>query len=83
MRDEETSLYRYFDGDGRLLYVGASCNPTRRPWEHRCRSRWAERIAIQKSNGATRQKALQAEGRAAIKLLEHIIASKEGLSCVA
>jgi hypothetical protein len=25
MRDEETSLYRYFDGDGRLLYVGASC----------------------------------------------------------
>jgi hypothetical protein len=46
MRDEETSLYRYFDGDGRLLYVGASCNPTRRPWEHRCRSRWAERIAL-------------------------------------
>lgn len=39
-----TALYRHFDADGVLLYVGITGNPKRRLYEHKCRSRWAEQI---------------------------------------
>lgn len=38
------ALYRHFDADGVLLYVGITGNPKRRLYEHKCRSRWAEQI---------------------------------------
>lgn len=40
-----TALYRHYDADGGLLYVGVSSSPARRMWEHRCRTDWAENTA--------------------------------------
>ncbi len=39
---QRTALYRCFDADGRLLYVGASRNPARRLGEH---NRWNGDVA--------------------------------------
>lgn len=39
------ALYRHFDADGGLLYVGMSTNPTHRMSNHRTTAHWAERIA--------------------------------------
>lgn len=39
-----TALYRHFDGDGRLLYVGISLAPFRRLSSHRHASHWSESI---------------------------------------
>lgn len=33
---EQTSLYRYFSGDGTLLYVGISHHPFKRETQHEC-----------------------------------------------
>lgn len=44
-RDESTCLYRHFDGDGRLLYVGISLSPTYRSSQHRTRSSWYRAVA--------------------------------------
>jgi len=41
----KTALYRYFDADGKLLYVGISLSPTYRQSQHRDASPWYERIA--------------------------------------
>jgi len=38
-------LYRHFDADGRLLYVGASINAVRRLANHRDEAAWFERLA--------------------------------------
>jgi hypothetical protein len=37
---ERTSLYRHFDAEGRLLYVGISCHVGMRTYEHRRGSHW-------------------------------------------
>lgn len=60
-----TALYRHFDADGRLLYVGISLSPARRLSNHAAGSRWADKIAhVTIEWLPTRQEALAAEGRA-------------------
>lgn len=62
-----TALYRHFDKDGALLYVGISLSPTYRLSQHRDASRWFSRIAdIKIEWHDSREAALEAE-RAAIK----------------
>jgi transcriptional regulator with XRE-family HTH domain len=39
------AVYRHFAADGTLLYVGASHDPTRRLYEHKCRTDWAGEVA--------------------------------------
>jgi predicted GIY-YIG superfamily endonuclease len=46
-----SNLYRHYDKDGRLLYVGVSDNPDKRLKKHRYASRWSaliERMEVQK-----------------------------------
>lgn len=45
MKNERTALYRHFDTDGRLLYVGISNDTLRRLCQHKERSHWFEQIA--------------------------------------
>lgn len=40
------ALYRIFDADGRLLYVGVSENPLRRLRQHHVGSRWFRGVAV-------------------------------------
>lgn len=40
----ETALYRHFDGDSRLLYVGISLSPTYRLSQHRLEAPWFRAI---------------------------------------
>lgn len=40
----ETELYRHFDAEGNLLYVGVSLNTVRRLSEHMGKSSWASKI---------------------------------------
>jgi hypothetical protein len=40
-----TALYRHFDDEGRLLYVGISLSPTYRLSQHRVSSSWFVRIS--------------------------------------
>ena len=40
-----TALYRYFDSDGVLLYVGITSNPLSRDAQHRGESTWIEAAA--------------------------------------
>ena len=62
-----TALYRYFDPDGKLLYVGISLSPTYRQSQHRDSSHWYERIETMRVQWFDcRRDALDAE-RAAIK----------------
>lgn len=66
-RSRSTSLYRHFDKDGALLYVGISLSAIRRMGQHRMESRWFDRVAtIKVEHFATREEARTAE-RAAIK----------------
>jgi hypothetical protein len=37
----KTALYRHYDAQGALLYVGASVNPYGRFSQHKCKSKWA------------------------------------------
>lgn len=39
------AVYRHFDGDGRLLYVGCTLNPIQRTIHHSTQAKWFERIA--------------------------------------
>ena len=60
-------LYRHFDKDGALLYVGISCNAITRLKQHEHDSGWAAEIArVDIEHFASREEALAAE-RAAIK----------------
>jgi hypothetical protein len=62
-----TALYRYFDGDGKLLYVGISLSPIYRQSQHRDAAPWYERIAMMRAEWLdSRKEALIAE-RAAIQ----------------
>jgi hypothetical protein len=57
-----THLYRHFDGDGRLLYVGISLSAIARLAEHKAASHWFWQIArIEVTAYATRSSALKAE----------------------
>jgi len=65
--DTETALYRHFDSDGKLLYVGISLSAVHRLGQHRDHSRWFRRIAnVTIEWLPTRADALAAE-RAAIR----------------
>jgi hypothetical protein len=60
-----TALYRHFDGEGRLLYVGISLSPTYRLSQHRVSSSWFVRISrISVEWFHNRDTALEAERRA-------------------
>lgn len=39
------AVYRHFDADGQLLYVGISQDPRSRLYQHKSRSRWFDQIA--------------------------------------
>jgi hypothetical protein len=59
-----TALYRHFDADGRLLYVGISMRPFQRLYNHD-RSHWSQDIATVRIEWFySRKEALQAELRA-------------------
>ena len=60
-----TQLYRHFDADGVLLYVGISANAMQRLAGHGSQSSWASRIArVEIENWPTREEALLAEQEA-------------------
>lgn len=40
-----TALYRFFDAEGRLLYVGITGNPERRWKRHACDKPWWPQVA--------------------------------------
>lgn len=58
----DTELYRHFNSDGELLYVGISLSTPQRLAQHMRGSKWADEIAhIQIERHSTRGKALEAE----------------------
>lgn len=42
---KKTAVYRHFDVEGRLLYVGISLDPLKRTTQHMNKAYWAERIS--------------------------------------
>lgn len=61
----ETELYRHFDKDGRLLYVGVSFSSTQRWLSHRQDSEWASlSVRMEIERFSTRSEALFAEAKA-------------------
>ena len=60
-----TKLYRHFDGEGALLYVGISLNAIVRLSQHKMQSHWFDKIAnVTIESFETRDAALEAETRA-------------------
>lgn len=67
MNQQETDLYRHYDADKNLLYVGISLNTAQRLYQHMRDSKWASGISsIEVERFPSRQEALIAE-EAAIK----------------
>lgn len=61
----KTILYRYFDSEGRLLYVGITGNQLKRQSQHRRSSLWFDQIASAKfEHFQSREEAEVAEVRA-------------------
>ena len=63
----KTQLYRHFDVDKKLLYVGISLNTFARLSQHKDHSQWFEQIkTVTLENFDTREEAMAAEkiGRA-------------------
>lgn len=61
------ALYRHFDAEGTLLYVGISMRPFTRTKEHVTLSGWADQIAnIRIEYFPTRKEAMEAEARAVV-----------------
>lgn len=61
----KTALYRHFDANGELLYVGISINPNSRSASHKSSSDWFSQIhRIDVEWHETRELALEAEKRA-------------------
>jgi len=61
----ETQLYRHFDGQGELLYVGVSLSTVKRLGQHKNHSHWYDRIAkVEIQKFPTRKEALRAEREA-------------------
>lgn len=60
-----TALYRHYDADGRLLYVGIAGSLTRRDKQHRDHSAWFASVARTETEWlSSRDDALAAERRA-------------------
>jgi hypothetical protein len=60
-----TELYRHYDADGNLLYIGISLSTAHRLGQHRLTSKWSHRVVtITIERFATRDEALAAELRA-------------------
>lgn len=65
MNDQKTALYRHYDAEGRLLYVGISLSASNRLEQHMAGSEWAASIETVKIKCySTRQEALAAEKQA-------------------
>lgn len=63
--DRPTDLYRHFDADGRLLYVGISLSTAARLTQHRATSHWFHKIArVEIEKHPSRHTALKAEKQA-------------------
>ena len=59
------AIYRHYDADGQLLYVGITNNPKRRLAEHRCRAIWRDEIdRVDVKWVGSREDALAAEAKA-------------------
>ena len=56
-----TDLYRIFDAEGALLYVGISLNAARRSSDHRAKPWWPQVARIEVETHPTRGDALHAE----------------------
>lgn len=62
MSSGTTDLYRYFDADGRLLYVGISLSAVARAVQHKNSSHWwSSAVTMTKQTFDTRDEALAAE----------------------
>ncbi len=62
------NLYRYFDKDGNLLYVGVSINAISRLSQHKRDSHWFDRIIkIEIEQFSTKEEALAAEIKAILQ----------------
>jgi predicted GIY-YIG superfamily endonuclease len=60
--DRPGTLYRLYDGDGSLLYVGATLNVWARIVAHKCDKPWFTEIArAEFKHFATRREAMKAE----------------------
>jgi excisionase family DNA binding protein len=65
--NQKTQLYRHFDAEGSLLYVGISLSFVNRLSQHKDHSHWFDKISrVEVRSFPTRQKALEAE-KAAIQ----------------
>jgi hypothetical protein len=63
-----TQLYRHFDDEGRLLYVGISLSAITRLAQHRSASHWSRAIVrVEIEHFDTRREALMAEAKAIIE----------------
>ena len=63
--DEPTALYRLYDADGALLYIGVTRNTTQRWSQHRKDKTWWHQVARRNITWfASRSDALLAESRA-------------------
>ena len=61
----QTDLYRHYDADGRLLYVGISLNHVARLGQHKVNSEWFRSIkTVTIESFGSRDEARQAEARA-------------------
>jgi predicted GIY-YIG superfamily endonuclease len=77
-----TELYRHFDKDDRLLYVGISLSTAHRLAEHRCVSGWSSKVVkITIERFPTRKAALEAERNAiqAEAPIHNVTGKKRGL----
>jgi excinuclease UvrABC nuclease subunit len=64
--DLDYFVYRAFDSEGRVLYIGQTCNLGRRISDHVCSSWWCDAASITWEHFDSREDALEAE-RAAIR----------------
>jgi hypothetical protein len=68
--DRQTDLYRHFDTQGRLLYVGISLSTVARLTQHRSSSGWFNKIArVEIEKHPSRRAALEAEKAAILNEL--------------
>jgi predicted GIY-YIG superfamily endonuclease len=60
--NERTALYRYYDSEGNLLYVGISVSAARRMEQHKQAKIWFKNLArVRVEHFSDRDSALQAE----------------------
>lgn len=65
-------VYRLYNSDGLLLYIGQSCNTAARIAQHRRNPDWGHRIhRVETEAHQTRAQALEAESRAIAAELPH------------